>query len=165
MKDATPADIALESARAICTEGIALAAQGQHTQALKKYDAVIAQFSLRRKAGFAQVLTTAMYNKSTVLSKLERNEESVAAYSALIKRYAETNESRAALIVAQAMRNKAYRLNALGRADESIATYEAMVAQFGESTDPEISETTSPVKAFLAERQAVLDAREQAARA
>jgi tetratricopeptide (TPR) repeat protein len=161
MKDVTSADIALEAARTICTEGIALSAQELFEEAIEKYDAVIAQFSLRRKAGFAQVLTTAMYNKGTALSKLERNEEAVEAYSKLIDRYSDIDESVPALIVSQAMRNKAYRLNVLGRSDESIATYEAMILQFGTSTAPEIEATVNPVKAFLAEREAVLDAREQ----
>lgn len=152
----------LEAARAVCTEGIALSAQEQYEEAITKYDAVIEQFSLRLKAGFAQVLTTAMYNKGTALSKLERNEEAVAAYTALIKRYSETTESVPALIVSQAMRNKAYRLNFLGKSNESIATYEAMIAQFGDSKDPEIQATISPVKVFLAERQAVLNSSKQA---
>ncbi len=159
------ADIALENAQTICTEGIALSAKERYEEALEKYEAVIAQFSLRRKTGFAQVLTTAMYNKGTALSKLERNEEAVAAYSALIKRYSETAESVPALIVAQAMRNKAYRLNVLGRSDESIATYEVMIEHFGASTNPDINAAIAPVKSFLAERQAVLDARKQTARA
>jgi tetratricopeptide (TPR) repeat protein len=164
MKDATPADLALETARTICTEGIALSAQELFEDAIAKYDAVIAQFSLRRRVGFAQVLTTAMYNKGTALSKLERNEEAVAAYSKLIERYSDIDASVPALIVSQAMRNKAYRLNVLGRSDESIATYEAMIVQFGTNTDPEIEAAVNPVKAFLAERQAVLDASEQSTR-
>ena len=153
----------LTTAQNICTEGIALTAQGLHEEALLRYNSVIAQFGLRRKREFMKVIATAMYNKGVVLGTLERNEEAVAAYDVLIQQSA-TNKPKSVLssFAARAMRNKAYRLNLLGRGSESIATYEAMVAQFGAGTDPEINEIVAPVKAFLAERQAVLDARKQA---
>jgi tetratricopeptide (TPR) repeat protein len=165
MKEALASNAALETAKAICTEGITLGAQGLIEAAIAKYDAVVEQFSLRRKAGFAQVLATALYNKGVALGNLDRNEEAAAAYSVVIKRYGNSTEPMPSLIVAQAMRNKAYRLNALGRGNESIATYEALIAQFGSSIQPDIEATVAPVKAFLAERQAVLDAHEQATRA
>ncbi len=165
LKSGIASQNALKIAQDICTEGITLTAQGLRDEALLKYNAVIAQFGLRRKIEFTQVLTTAMYNKGVVLGTLERSEEAIAAYDVLINRFAKSTELVLALSVARAMRNKAYRLNALGQSDKSIATYEAMIAQFGKSVEPQIEAAVAPVKAFLAERQVVLDTREQATRA
>jgi tetratricopeptide (TPR) repeat protein len=166
MKEALPANPALEAAQAMCTEGITLTAKGLADEALLKYNTLLEQFGLRRKIEFIRVLATAMYNKGTVLGTQERHGEAIAAYDALIKRFGH-NASEPALdvIALKAMRNKAYRLNVLGKGDASIAVFEDIMQQFGARKSPEIQAHVAPVKAFLAERQAVLDARQQATRA
>jgi tetratricopeptide (TPR) repeat protein len=155
----------IELARRICTDGITLTAQGKTDEALEKYDQVVAEFGLRRKPEFLRVVATALYNKGTVLGTLDRSEEAVSAYDQITKRFGQSTEITLAPFVVKAMRNKAYRLNALGMGDESAATYEALVAQFGNSTDPEIEAAVAPVRAFLGERQAAIDTRNQTTRA
>jgi tetratricopeptide (TPR) repeat protein len=148
----------LENARTICTEGIALSSQGQREASIEKYDAVISQFGSYRQAGFAQVLATAMYNKGIAFASLERNEDAIEAYDTLINHYGNVSELAVLLIVAQTMRNKAYRLNIVERPDDSITTYENMLAQFDQHLNPEIQTVVAPVREFLAERQATLNA-------
>jgi tetratricopeptide (TPR) repeat protein len=106
-----------------------------------------------------------MFNTGSCLAALNRNEESVLAYDALLAKFGHQTDSHFALYVVKALMNKAYRLNALSRNDDAIATYETVIARFGSSKDPETMPYIDSVKSFLSERQAVLDAREQTARA
>ena len=155
----------LKTAQDLCMHGIALSQQGQREESLAVYAQIIKSFGKRRIEPFLKVLATAMFNTGSCLAALNRNEESVLAYDALIAKFDNQTDSHFALYVVKALMNKAYRLNALSRNDEAIATYETVIARFGSSKDPETMPYIDSVKSFLTERQAVLDAREQTARA
>ncbi len=152
----------LEAAQHICTEGIELSGAGKHNEALDRYTFVIEQFGERIHPDFLRVIATAMFNAGTSLANLGRNEEAVTAYDALIKRFNRRANLFFVIYVVKAMMNKAYRLNTLLRNEEAVTTYVTVVARFGAIKDPTIQALVDSVKAFLTERQAVLNAREQA---
>ncbi len=153
---------ALTTAQDICTEGIALGRQGKPEEALAQYAVVITQFGAEQGIEFLKVLAVAMFNTGTTLAALDRNEEAVTAYNALIEKFKQPINAEFQLYVVKALMNKAYRLNTLLRNDEAIATYETVIARFASNKDPETVPYIDSVKSFLTERQAVLDAREQA---
>ena len=152
----------LEAARDLCMRGIDLGQQGKREEALTQYAVVLKQFGKRHSFDFLKVLAAAMFNTGTTLAALDRNEEAVTAYDALIKKFDKAKHAQFHLYVVKAMMNKAYRLNTLLKNAEAIATYETVVERFGSSQDPEMARYVDSVKSFLTERQAVLNAREQA---